>query len=75
VGDTVTVPDEGTRPVGRIRFMDLQRVNLDGFAVEDAELGLMALRSPRPAASSRSTAWPRRTSMPSTSTSPGTAWT
>jgi propanediol dehydratase large subunit len=42
----VTVPDEGTQPVGRIRFMDLQRVNLDGFAVEDAELGLMALRSP-----------------------------
>ncbi len=32
--------------VGRIRFMDRQRVNLDGFAVEDAELGLTALRSP-----------------------------
>jgi len=26
--------------------MDKQRVNLDGFAVEDAELGLVALRSP-----------------------------
>ena len=33
-------------PVGRIRFMDRQRVNLDGFAVENAELGLTALRSP-----------------------------
>jgi len=33
-------------PVGRIRFMDRQRVNLDGFAVENAELGLVALRSP-----------------------------
>ncbi len=26
--------------------MDRQRVNLDGFAVENAELGLTALRSP-----------------------------
>ncbi len=34
------------RPVGRIRFMDQQRVNLDGFAVENPELGLVALRSP-----------------------------
>jgi propanediol dehydratase large subunit len=34
------------RPVGRIRFMDAQRVNLDGFAVEDAGLGLIAMRSP-----------------------------
>jgi propanediol dehydratase large subunit len=33
-------------PIGRIRFMDQQRVNLDGFAVEDPELGLTALRSP-----------------------------
>ena len=33
-------------PVGRVRFMDRQRVNLDGFAVEDPELGLAALRSP-----------------------------
>ncbi len=33
-------------PVGRIRFMDQQRVNLDGFAIEDPELGLTALRSP-----------------------------
>src|SRR5690349_17967453 len=34
------------RPVGRVRFMDAQRVNLDGFAVEDAELVLVAMRSP-----------------------------
>jgi propanediol dehydratase large subunit len=34
------------QPVGRIRFMDRQRVNLDGFAVEDVGLGLIALRSP-----------------------------
>ena len=34
------------RPVGRIRFMDQQRVNLDGFAVEDPGLGLVALHSP-----------------------------
>ena len=33
-------------PVGRVRFMDRQRVNLDGFAIEDPELGLTALRSP-----------------------------
>ena len=33
-------------PVGRIRFMDQQRVNLDGFAVENPDLGLAALRSP-----------------------------
>ena len=26
--------------------MDQQRVNLDGFAIEDPELGLTALRSP-----------------------------
>jgi propanediol dehydratase large subunit len=37
---------EDERPVGRVRFMDAQRVNLDGFAVEDPELGLIALRSP-----------------------------
>ena len=35
-----------TDPIGRIRFMDRQRVNLDGFATENAELGLIALRSP-----------------------------
>src|SRR4051794_18291237 len=34
------------RPVGRIRFMDEQRVNLDGFAREDPALGLVALHSP-----------------------------
>jgi propanediol dehydratase large subunit len=33
-------------PVGRIRFMDQQRVNLDGFAAENPDLGLTALRSP-----------------------------
>ena len=33
-------------PVGRIRFMDAQRVNLDGFAVENADLGLIAMNSP-----------------------------
>jgi propanediol dehydratase large subunit len=32
--------------VGRIRFMDAQRVNLDGFAHENVDLGLVALRSP-----------------------------
>jgi len=34
------------RRVGRIRALDAQRVNLDGFAVENADLGLIALRSP-----------------------------
>ncbi len=37
---------ENDRPVGRVRFMNAQRVNLDGFAVEDPGLGLVALRSP-----------------------------
>ncbi|WP_088317644.1 propanediol/glycerol family dehydratase large subunit [Kineosporia sp. R_H_3] len=32
--------------LGRFRFMDQQRVNLDGFAVEDAALGLVAFGSP-----------------------------
>ncbi len=32
--------------IGRFRFMDAQRVNLDGFAVEDADLGLIAFASP-----------------------------
>ena len=32
--------------VGRIRFMDAQRVNLDGFAHEAPALGLVALHSP-----------------------------
>ena len=43
-GVRMTRPPE---PVGRIRFMDQQRVNLDGFAVENPELGLTAMRSPR----------------------------
>ncbi len=34
------------RPIGRFRFMDEQRVNLDGFAVTNAELGLVAFASP-----------------------------
>lgn len=34
------------QPVGRIRFMDQQRVNLDGFAHEDPDLGLVALHAP-----------------------------
>ena len=33
-------------PIGRFRFMDEQRVNLDGFAVADASLGLIAFDSP-----------------------------
>ena len=38
--------DRAEQPVGRVRFMDRQRVNLDGFAVEDPELGLTAMCSP-----------------------------
>jgi propanediol dehydratase large subunit len=34
------------QPVGRIRFMNQQRVNLDGFAHEDVELGLKAMDGP-----------------------------
>ncbi|MFN8079368.1 MAG: propanediol/glycerol family dehydratase large subunit [Kineosporiaceae bacterium] len=34
------------QPIGRFRFMDAQNVNLDGFAVPDAALGLMAFDSP-----------------------------
>src|SRR6201998_3919031 len=37
---------DGERPVGRGRFMDAQRVNLDGFAREEPGLGLVALHSP-----------------------------
>jgi propanediol dehydratase large subunit len=32
--------------VGRVRFMDQQRVNLDGFAHEDPGLGLVAMSGP-----------------------------
>ena len=32
--------------MGRVRFMNQQRVNLDGFAYEDVELGLVAMSSP-----------------------------
>ncbi len=38
--------EQPDRPVGRIRFMNAQRVNLDGFAIEDPGLGLVALASP-----------------------------
>ena len=34
------------RPIGRFRLMDGQAVNLDGFASEDAALGLVAFSSP-----------------------------
>jgi propanediol dehydratase large subunit len=44
-GERPEEPEAG-RPVGRVRFMDAQRVNLDGFAREEAGLGLVALRSP-----------------------------
>ena len=36
----------GEEHVGRIRMMDQQRVNLDGFAHEDAGLGLIAMNAP-----------------------------
>ena len=35
-----------TDRIGRFRFMDQQRVNLDGFAVPDPALGLLAYDSP-----------------------------
>jgi propanediol dehydratase large subunit len=35
-----------TDRIGRFRFMDAQRVNLDGFAVPDSSLGLLAYESP-----------------------------
>jgi propanediol dehydratase large subunit len=40
-----------TRPIGRFRTLNARRVNLDGFATENPELGLVALESPydRPA--------------------------
>jgi propanediol dehydratase large subunit len=44
-GDEAPMNTAG-RPVGRVRFMDAQRVNLDGFAKEEPALGLIALRSP-----------------------------
>jgi propanediol dehydratase large subunit len=37
---------EAMTPIGRFRFMDAQAVNLDGFAVEDPALGLVAFGSP-----------------------------
>ena len=45
------MPDS-QEPIGRVRFMDAQRVNLDGFATENAALGMIAYDSPSdPAAS------------------------
>jgi len=44
-GEPPAEPDR-RRPVGRVRFMDAQRVNLDGFAREHAGLGLVAMCSP-----------------------------
>src|ERR1700728_384869 len=44
-GDEAPV-NTADQPVGRVRFMDAQRVNLDGFAKEEPGLGLIALRSP-----------------------------
>jgi propanediol dehydratase large subunit len=35
-----------TESIGRFRFMDAQRINLDGFAVPDPALGLVAFDSP-----------------------------
>lgn len=35
-----------TDRIGRFRFMDQQRVNLDGFAVPDPALGMLAYDSP-----------------------------
>ncbi len=32
--------------IGRVRFMDAQRVNLDGFAAPDPRLGLIAMSAP-----------------------------
>ena len=47
--------------VGRIRFMDQQRVNLDGFAHEDVGLGLIAMAQPaRPGAVAGPRGRPRR---------------
>lgn len=37
---------EPNPPIGRYRLMDAQLVNLDGFAVEDPELGLIAFDAP-----------------------------
>src|SRR5258707_12520430 len=42
-GDIRTPPGE---PTGRIRLMDAQRVNLDGFAEPDPSLGLIAMSAP-----------------------------
>ena len=43
VGDVIGNEDG---PIGRIRLMNAQAVNLDGFAREDPALGLVALRAP-----------------------------
>src|SRR5262245_32788050 len=45
-GSTDSGSTGSERPVGRVRFMDAQRGNLDGFAREEPALGLVALHSP-----------------------------
>ena len=72
-------------PIGRVRFMDAQRVNLDGFAAENAALGMVAYDSPADPAPSLVLRdgrvveldgdAPRPTSTASTSSSPGTGST
>ena len=57
------------RPVGRVRFMDAQRVNLDGFAAPDASLGLVAMDAPADpvptgAEARGRPAWPGRSQFP-----------
>ena len=38
--------DQSPPRLGRFRFMDAQRVNLDGFATPDPALGMVAVDSP-----------------------------
>jgi propanediol dehydratase large subunit len=46
MAEQMTPDVEPPPPIGRFRFMDAQLVNLDGFAVEDPTLGLIAFDSP-----------------------------
>jgi hypothetical protein len=65
------------RPIGRVRFMDAQRVNLDGFATEDAGLGMVAYSSPSDPAPSLTVREGRVVEMDGktwTSTSPVRRW-
>src|SRR6185437_9078963 len=45
-GETTTRSGKSVVKSGRERFMDAQRVNLDGFAAPDASLGLVAMDAP-----------------------------